>query len=81
MAPEVLEMGSGNSSSDVYSMGIVMWEIATGDIPWSTWNRDDYLTFSQVQPLLRSQPVPRAYPEMWSSVSDMLYFCASFGDV
>lgn len=48
MAPEVLEMGSGNSSSDVYSMGIVMWEIATGDIPWSTWDRDDYLTFSQV---------------------------------
>eukprot|EP00037_Helgoeca_nana_P006943 m.63461 g.63461 ORF g.63461 m.63461 type:complete len:1151 (+) comp17789_c1_seq1:288-3740(+) len=47
MAPEVLEMGSGNSSSDVYSMGIVMWEIATGDIPWSTWDRDDYLTFSQ----------------------------------
>ncbi|WZZ29887.1 hypothetical protein YC2023_013288 [Brassica napus] len=38
MAPEVLRNESANEKSDIYSFGVVLWELATGKIPWETLN-------------------------------------------
>uniref|UniRef100_A0ACD5WAJ5 Uncharacterized protein n=1 Tax=Avena sativa TaxID=4498 RepID=A0ACD5WAJ5_AVESA len=38
MAPEVLRSEPSNEKSDVYSYGVVLWELATHKIPWDTLN-------------------------------------------
>ncbi|RIA90861.1 kinase-like domain-containing protein [Glomus cerebriforme] len=43
IAPEVL-VGKGNMTSiksDIYSLGIIMWELASGDEPYSNYKTDD----------------------------------------
>ncbi|CAM0876338.1 unnamed protein product [Alopecurus aequalis] len=36
MAPEVLRTEPSNEKSDVYSYGVVLWELVTQKIPWNT---------------------------------------------
>ncbi|KAM7258215.1 hypothetical protein ACFE04_013956 [Oxalis oulophora] len=38
MAPEVLRSEPSNEKSDIYSFGVVIWELATGKIPWVNLN-------------------------------------------
>nr|XP_020187023.1 uncharacterized protein LOC109772735 isoform X2 [Aegilops tauschii subsp. strangulata] len=38
MAPEVLRSEPSNEKSDVYSYGVVLWELVTHKIPWDTLN-------------------------------------------
>lgn len=38
MAPEVLRSEPSNEKSDVYSYGVVLWELVTQKIPWDTLN-------------------------------------------
>ncbi|KAF3550408.1 hypothetical protein DY000_02003733 [Brassica cretica] len=38
MAPEVLRNESADEKSDIYSFGVVLWELATEMIPWETLN-------------------------------------------
>ncbi|PWA74793.1 PAS domain-containing protein tyrosine kinase family protein [Artemisia annua] len=38
MAPEILRNEQADEKSDVYSYGVVLWEIATGKIPWDDLN-------------------------------------------
>nr|BBF89702.1 putative EDR1 [Oryza sativa f. spontanea] len=38
MAPEVLRNEPSNEKSDVYSYGVILWEIATQKIPWDNLN-------------------------------------------
>ena len=33
-APEVLRSQSYNEKSDVYSMGVILWELLTNEEPW-----------------------------------------------
>jgi len=37
-APEVLDTGDYSKASDVYSFGIVLWEILTLELPWAEWS-------------------------------------------
>ena len=37
-APEVLDTGDYSKASDVYSFGIVLWEILTLRLPWAEWS-------------------------------------------
>ncbi|RZC91784.1 hypothetical protein C5167_027837 [Papaver somniferum] len=38
MAPEVLRNDRSDEKSDIYSYGVVLWEIATQKIPWDNYN-------------------------------------------
>lgn len=38
MAPEVLRDEPSNEKSDIYSFGVILWELATLQKPWSTLN-------------------------------------------
>ncbi|GKD70158.1 dual specificity protein kinase splA-like protein, partial [Tanacetum coccineum] len=38
MAPEVLRNKYANEKSDVYSYGVVLWELTTKKIPWADLN-------------------------------------------
>ncbi|KAI3842190.1 hypothetical protein MKW92_026341 [Papaver armeniacum] len=38
MAPEVIGNDPSDEKSDVYSFGVILWELATGKIPWDTLN-------------------------------------------
>lgn len=38
MAPEVLRNEPSNEKSDIYSFGVVLWELATEKIPWENLN-------------------------------------------
>jgi serine/threonine protein kinase len=38
MAPEVLRNESADEKSDIYSFGVVLWELATEKIPWENLN-------------------------------------------
>nr|KAJ0225584.1 hypothetical protein LSAT_V11C100017380 [Lactuca sativa] len=38
MAPEILRNEDTDEKSDVYSYGVVLWEITTGKIPWNDLN-------------------------------------------
>lgn len=38
MAPEVLRSEPSNEKSDVYSYGVVLWELITQKVPWDTLN-------------------------------------------
>ncbi|OIS96439.1 hypothetical protein A4A49_36467 [Nicotiana attenuata] len=38
MAPEVLRSEPSNEKSDLYSFGVILWELATGKLPWDNFN-------------------------------------------
>ena len=38
MAPEVLRSEHIDEKADVYSFGVILWEILTGKIPWEDMN-------------------------------------------
>ena len=44
LAPEVMQMAGYGLSSDVYSLGITLWEIATREEPWDEFNYGAFLT-------------------------------------
>ena len=46
MAPEVLSLNKYSEKADVYSFGIVLWEIFTGNRPYED---DEYRTMNQAQ--------------------------------
>lgn len=38
MAPEVLRCEAVTEAADVYSYGVVLWEVITGQAPWENYN-------------------------------------------
>jgi len=64
MAPEQLERGEATIASDIYSLGLVMYEMVTGDRPFA-----DIITFSEaIKRVKQPAPSPRILaPDLDSS--------------
>ncbi len=42
-APELFNSNPPSMTSDIYSLGIIFWELATGSIPYEGWNDEDII--------------------------------------
>jgi hypothetical protein len=69
-APEVLNGSPSSLSSDVYSFGVVLWELFTGELPWSECKRE--YTFIAVGFRKESLPIPEDIP-VWAQ--DLMGAC------
>ena len=62
-APEQLESGTRSRYSDkcdIFSIGVVLWELATGMIPWNGLSRDKVM--EQVKQTRQGPPIPDSVP-------------------
>jgi serine/threonine protein kinase len=76
MAPEVMQGLSYGFSADVFSFGVVMWEIAAQAMPWSSVNGSALTLLLDLLPMLLSgqrPPVDPAWPEKYVQL-----MCASW---
>ncbi|CAF3308263.1 unnamed protein product [Rotaria sp. Silwood2] len=64
-APELFQSNSPSFASDVYSLGIVFWELATRCIPYNQWNDDDIIR--NVMDGFREK-IPSNVPEKFTSI-------------
>lgn len=62
MAPEVLNSNVFDEKADVYSYGMIIWEMLTGDIPYRGI-RDFQVTMTVVNQKIRPQ-IPKTCPKM-----------------
>lgn len=63
MAPEIVRNEQANEKSDVYSYGVVLWEIATGKIPWDNLNSMQVIGFMNQQ-----LEIPEGVDPQWASL-------------
>jgi serine/threonine protein kinase len=61
IAPEVLNGMDYSMESDIYSIGIIMWEIASGKSPFADVSHDSSLALD-IYDGLRPEPTPNAPP-------------------
>ncbi|CAN0088492.1 unnamed protein product [Ectocarpus sp. 6 AP-2014] len=66
MAPEVAESRPYNEKVDVYSFGIILWEMSTLKKPFDGMGRDRFL--SQVIRGSHRPPVHKKWPKPWSEL-------------
>jgi len=71
MAPEVLLGKDVDEKSDIYSFGIVLWEIMTGDDPFP--HHDDFATFKHAITKLNERPeIPNT---IHPKIAEMMQIC------
>lgn len=72
MAPEVLRDEPSNEKSDIYSFGVILWELATLQQPWSNLNPAQVcyliLTGYIYKKLICGIRVSNAYASMWTQL-------------
>ncbi|CAF5071914.1 unnamed protein product [Rotaria sp. Silwood1] len=64
-APELFRLSPPSFASDVYSLGIVFWELATRCIPYNQWNDDDIIR--NIMNGSREE-IPSNVPERFASI-------------
>jgi serine/threonine protein kinase len=75
IAPEIMEGQSASPACDVYSFGIVMWELLTWELPWgtsmTTWMVSETRHRERVCAVgTRQLTMPVKHPQ-WRSLDDM----------
>jgi serine/threonine protein kinase len=61
MSPEMLRYGKASASADVYSFGIMLWELLTGQVAFRGWQWGailEHVALSDGRP-----PIPEGAPE------------------
>lgn len=66
MAPEVLRNEASDEKSDVYSYGVVLWEIATQKIPWDNLNAVQVI--GAVGFMNQRLDIPQDVDPQWASI-------------
>ncbi|KAL3738871.1 hypothetical protein ACJRO7_020274 [Eucalyptus globulus] len=66
MAPEVLRNEASDEKSDVYSYGVVLWEIATQKIPWDNLNAAQVI--GAVGFMNQRLDIPHDVDPQWASI-------------
>ncbi|CAN0454116.1 unnamed protein product, partial [Laminaria digitata] len=66
MAPEVAESRPYNEKVDVYSYGVILWEMTTLKKPFDGMGRDRF--FSQVVRGSHRPPINKKWPKPWSAL-------------
>ncbi|KAJ9559370.1 hypothetical protein OSB04_013984 [Centaurea solstitialis] len=66
MAPEILRNEQANEKSDVYSYGVVLWEITTEKIPWDDLNPMQVI--GAVGYMNRQLEIPKDLDPVWASL-------------
>eukprot|EP00986_Skeletonema_menzelii_P002740 scaffold771_cov147-Skeletonema_menzelii.AAC.8 len=74
MAPEVADCQPYNQKADVYSFGIILWELAANKKPYDGMNRDEF--YSRVvhggeRPVITNKKWPTDFTELMKSCWDM----------
>lgn len=65
-SPEVIDGEAPTSSSDMYSYGMILWEIATGQIPFR--NDTDMVIMRKVVDKGLRETIPADCPPLWVSI-------------
>ncbi|KAI3512376.1 hypothetical protein L1887_19691 [Cichorium endivia] len=66
MAPEILRNEQADEKSDVYSYGVVLWEITTQKIPWDDLNPMQVI--GAVGFMNRQLEIPKDVDPLWASL-------------
>ncbi|CBJ32280.1 CTR1-like protein kinase [Ectocarpus siliculosus] len=69
-APEVLESGGSTYASDVYSFGIVVWEVVSGERPWANTSHHEGNPVSAVDGGAAFVPWPCSIVDMAKACRD-----------
>jgi serine/threonine protein kinase len=72
ISPEVFKERIPSIKSDIYSLGIIMWELASGDNPFSGYNHDAFLIRKIVDGLRPKYVIrtPKCYHELMQKCLD-----------
>ncbi|TYI38959.1 hypothetical protein ES332_A02G066000v1 [Gossypium tomentosum] len=66
MAPEVLRNEPSDEKSDIYSFGVILWELATGKIPWE--NLNSIQVIGTVGFMNQRLEIPKDLDPPWASI-------------
>ncbi|CAI0626262.1 unnamed protein product [Linum tenue] len=78
MAPEVLRNERSDEKSDIYSFGVILWELATEKIPWDNLNSTQII--GAVGFMSQRLEIPKHVDPRWASIMEscwLRYFIIS----
>uniref|UniRef100_A0A182UC98 mitogen-activated protein kinase kinase kinase n=1 Tax=Anopheles melas TaxID=34690 RepID=A0A182UC98_9DIPT len=73
MPPEVIKSGTYSKASDVWSYGVLLWELLTGETPYKGFDSLSVAYGVAVNTL--ALPIPKTCPESWGKLMKCEYFC------
>ncbi|BES93474.1 Protein tyrosine kinase [Nesidiocoris tenuis] len=68
MAPEVIKSSTYSKASDVWSFGVVLWELLTGQTPYK--NIEPFAIAYGVASTLLKLPIPSTCPQSWAELME-----------
>lgn len=75
MAPEVIARETYNNSADVYSYGIMLWEIASQVLPWDNELPDGPFLLNRLLVMIREERRPAVDAAWPAAYTDVMRLC------